>query len=205
MQTHWRQSAPGRYIDLEWRNGDIYLEDGPDEWPRRGHEGGGGTFSLQDIRRRGRKMFGDYDGLYERLLDDLAPQLQVSEARHGVVATSDVDLNPRATPCRFAFDGSRVYVHPATNEPGEHVATTSPASLLVTGPCDDDTGGTPAWWARVHGTAQVVDDPEWELGRATGLFSEKYGDVEPGAADAAEVPIIRVDIDRWVSHPSTAS
>ncbi len=205
MRAHWRQSAPGRYIDLEWRNGSIYIEDGPDAWPKRGHEGHGGTVSLQDIRRRGREMFGDYDGLYERLLDDLAPELEVSDALHGVVATLDDDLHPHNTPCRFAFDGSRVYVYPATAEPSEHVTTTSSASLLITGPCEDDTGGTPAWWTRVHGTVHVVDDPEWELERAAALRAEKYGDVGATASDdTADVPTIKIDIDRWVSHQNSA-
>jgi Pyridoxamine 5'-phosphate oxidase len=201
MRTTWRQSAPGRYIDLEWRNGDIYLEDGPDAWPKRGHEGVGGTFSLQEIRRRGREMFSDYDGLYERLLDDLAPELEAGDALHGVVATVDDDLNPHPVPCRFAFAGSRVYVYPATAESGEHVATTPRASLLIPGPCDDETGAAPARWTRVQGTAAVVDDPEWELGRAAELLAAKYGDTGTTASDdAAAVPPVEIDIDRWIYH-----
>lgn len=198
MQAEWRASAPGQYIELEWRNGNIYLEDGPDEWPKRGHEGGGGTFTLREIRQRGREWFSAYDGLYERLIDDLAPQFQTTDALHGVVITLNDDLVPCPTPCRFAFNGNRVYVYPATAEPSEQLSTTSHASLLVTGPADDRTGAAPPWWDRIHGSVELVDDPEWELARAADLLAEKYGEV--AMVGAGDVPTIKIDIDQWTSH-----
>ncbi len=201
MKTAWRQTAPGEYIDLEWRNGDIYLEDGPDEWPKRGHEGNGGSFSIQEIRRRGTEWFSGYDGLYERLIDDLAPRFRVTDALRGVVVTLDADLVPCPSPCRFAFNGKKVYVYPATAEPSRHVAAGSSASLLIADPDDEATGATPSWWTRIHGAPQLVDDPEWELARAADLLAEKYGDAAPVEAD---VPTIRIDIDQWESYPGEA-
>ncbi|BAN04300.1 pyridoxamine 5'-phosphate oxidase family protein [Ilumatobacter coccineus] len=195
MTARWRRSAPGRYIDLEWRNGDIYLEDGPDDWPRRGHEGVGGTFSLHEIRRRGEEWFEGYDGLYDDLLDDLAPQLQAIETRHGVVVTLSNDLVPLPTPCRFAFAGSKVYVYPSTAEPIEHLTAAPDASLLITAPDAGPAGAHRFAWARIQGAASVVDDPEWELDRVAELLAEKYGD------DASTVvPTIRIDIAEWTTH-----
>ena len=198
MHARWRDSAPGQYIDLEWRNGNIYLEDGPDEWPKRGHEGGGGTFTLGEIRQRGREWFSAYDGLYDRLIGDLAPQFRTIDAVHGVVITLDDDQVPCPTPCRFVFNGDRVYVYPASVEPSEQLSTTSCASLLVSGATDDRTGATPPWWDRIQGPAELVDDPEWELARAAELLTEKYGDL--ATSNAGEVPTIKIDIDQWTSH-----
>lgn len=198
----WRDSAPGQYIDLEWQNGNIYLEDGPDVWPKRGHEGGGGSFSIQDIRRGGHEFLNAYDGLYDRLIKDLAPQFQVSDALRGVVVTLDADVRAYPTPCRFAFKGDRVYVYPATAEPTEQLATYAQASLLVSEPSDGQTGATPSWWARIHGPARLVDDPEWELTKVAELFAEKYGAT---ATIPDQVPTIRIDIDQWTSYPGDES
>ena len=195
MKTQWRSSAPGKYIDLEWRNGSIYIEDGPEEWPRRGHEGFGGTFTLHDVRNRGLELFIGYDDLYDELLDDLAPQYRVIDALRGVVAWTDDDVEPCATPCRFAFNGNRLYVYPAGPEPSEQLATAASASLLVTGFDEGHTGAAPLWWGRIHGPAKVVDDPEWEVQRAAELFAEKYDGATPD-----DVPTIRIDIEQWTSH-----
>lgn len=202
MHAAWRDSAPGQYIDLEWRAGNIYLEDGPDDWPRRAHEGGGGTYTMQEIRQRGRELFSAYDGLYDRITGDLAAQFRVSDTLHGVVITLDDAMAPCPTPCRFAFNGNRVYVYPATAEPSEQLPTTAHATLLVTsGAASDASAGAGEAlprWDRIQGPAKLVDDPEWELARAAELRAAKYGDT--AAAESSDVPTIRIDIEHWTSH-----
>jgi hypothetical protein len=197
VTLQWRSSAPGQYIDLEWQRGKIYIEDGPDDWPRRGHEGFGGTLTLHEIRTRGRELFSAYDGLYDELLDDLTPQYRVIDARGGVVVRTDDDAEPLPTPCRFAVDGNRVYVYPACPGPGTQLTPAARAILLVTEPDERQNGTAPPWWGRIHGPAKVVDDPEWELQRAGDLFAEKYGDAAPAGPD--DVVTIRIDIEQWTS------
>ena len=147
-------------------------------------------------------MFSDYDGLHERLLADLAPAYRVIDARRGVVATIDHDLQPCLAPCRFAFDGQRLYAYPVSSEASEHLTAAPSASLLVTAPDDDQTGGAP-WWCRVEGPAIVVDEennhpyPEWEVDRASELFAEKYGDAAP-----TDAPTLRIDIEQWTAFPA---
>jgi hypothetical protein len=195
MTERWRASAPGQYIDLEWQNGVIYLEDGPDEWPARGHQGGGGSFTLHEIRDGGREWFRGYDGLYERLIDDLTPRYRVVDALHGVVVTLDDDLVPCPTPCRFFVNGRRIYVYPADATPSRQLTGT--ASLHVAEP----GGGVdfmPSWWDRLQGPVEVVDDPEWETQRAADLFADKYGDAAAPHPD--DIPTLRIDLTHWSSQ-----
>lgn len=206
MKTNWRAAADGNHIDIEWRNGSVYLEDGPSAWPNRGHEGTGGTISLRVVRNRGREMYSRYDGLYERLLADLAPAYRVIDALRGVVVTMDDDLQPSPTPCRLAIDGQRLYVYPATSEPCEHLTASPNVSLLVMAP-DDDQSGDASWWCQIRGPARIVEvevtpneHPNWEVELAAELFAEKYDGVAPN-----DVPTIRIDIEQWTAHTADDS
>lgn len=196
----WSTRAGGHHIDLEWRDGEVYLEDGPSDWPRRGHEGGGGTFTIQQIRRD-LDFLDRYPGLRERLVADLAPRLRVVDARSAVLTTVTPDLAPHAVPCCFAIEGRRIYtpvdsVKPKTTtslQRLENIAACPKVSLLVDH-YDDDW--EQLWWARLDGTAELVADDDWRAERGTELLSEKYPQYV-----GADLQIIVVDIERWVSWP----
>ena len=105
----WSARADGCHIEIEWRDGELYLEDGPSDWPRRGHEGHGGTFSIEEVRRRGPAFFEEYPGLHDELMADLETRYRVVDAPSAVLATVTSDLHPHAVPCCFATEGRRLF------------------------------------------------------------------------------------------------
>lgn len=199
QKAWWRASAPGRYVDVEWRLGDLYFEDGPDDWPRRGHEGMGGTLTADELRQR-TDLLEDYDGFRDRLLASLASWFRAIDAPRGVLATSSPDGVPHAVPCCFVAHGSRLYtpiddVKPKTSTRLRRLRniTENPRVSLLVDEYHDDWDRL--WWVRIDGTARLVDEA-WEIERASALLREKY----PQYADA-ELQVIAVEIDEIRSWP----
>lgn len=201
MHTRWSVSAGDQHIELEWRDGEVYLEDGPSDWPRRGHEGTGGTFTIEEIRRRGSEWFAPYAGLYDRLLADLAPRFRVVDARRAVLTTITPEGVPHAVPCCFAIEGRRLFTPVDRVKPKRttslrrlvNIAETPAVSLLVD---HYDEDWTQLWWARLDGTAALVPVADWRHERGVELLRAKY----PQYTEA-ELQIIAVDIERWASWP----
>lgn len=179
----------------------MYFEDGPSDWPRRGHEGIGGTFTIEEVRRRGAEWFDSYPGLYDEILADLAPRFRVVDARSAVLTTITPEGAPHAVPCCFAIEGRRLFTPVDRVKPKRttslrrlaNIAETPAVSLLVDH-YDDDW--TQLWWARLDGTAALVPVADWRHGRGVELLRAKY----PQYAHA-ELQVIAVDIERWVSWP----
>ncbi|WP_436795795.1 TIGR03668 family PPOX class F420-dependent oxidoreductase [Actinospongicola halichondriae] len=205
MDVRWSASQPGQYIEIEWRDGVLYLENGPDEWPRRGHEGVGGTFTIEEIRRRGPELFEAYPGLHDDLMADLAPRLRVIDSTKAVLCTIGPELRPHAVPCCFVIEGKKLYTPIDRIKPKrttslqrlDNIAAHPAATVLIDEYHDD---WDRLWWARIDGSAQLLDEPGWEPERATELLRAKY----PQYVDA-DLQIIRIEIDRWVSWPDDVS
>ncbi len=201
MDVKWSAAKPGQYIEIEWRGGELYLEDGPDDWPRRGHEGNGGTFTIGEIRRRGRELFEDYPGFYDEVLADLAPYVRAIDAPKAVLSTLGPGLAPHTVPCCFVIEGKKLYtpidrIKPKRTTALQRVANIAawPAVSVLIDEYHDDWDRL--WWARIDGSAQLLEEPGWEPDRATELLRAKY----PQYAEA-ELQIIRVAIERWVCWP----
>lgn len=72
MRVDWSGEIPGDLIHLELRGSHIYLEGGRPDWPGRGHEGYGGTYTIEEIRRDPVRFLGQFPGLYDEVMSDLS-------------------------------------------------------------------------------------------------------------------------------------
>ncbi|MCO4773469.1 MAG: hypothetical protein KDA24_25780 [Deltaproteobacteria bacterium] len=71
MTTRWRAVHDGQRVEMELRPEGLYFEVGAhDNVKKRGHEGTGGTLSLDQFRAHP-EYFEEFPGFHERVLSDL--------------------------------------------------------------------------------------------------------------------------------------
>lgn len=197
MRVDWSGEIPGDLIHLELRGSHIYLEGGRPDWPGRGHEGYGGTFTIEEIRRDRDRFLGDFPGLYDQVMADLAERHRIVDAPTATITIEEADATPPGRVVPFAIDGDRLYVPLDADD----VDATIRRSVLarIDGPAApltvevDIRGGDDAWWVRLLGTATLVPPESDWLDDAAELFTWKY----PAMRAVVHTSVLCVDIVAW--------
>lgn len=123
---------------------------------------------------------------------------RVEDARVARLATVGGDGEPHLVPVCFALLGDTIYTavdhKPKRTSRLQRIAnieSTGRACLLVDEYDDDDW--TQLWWARLDGSARILDDPDELVVARSALIGKytQYANTPPSG------PFIALDITRW--------
>lgn len=197
MRIDWSATSDGTLVELELRGSHVYFEIGPREWPARGHEGAGGTVTIDSIRREPERILAGFPGLYDEVMTAVAQRNRIVDAPNAVLETTDEDGAPHTVTVPFLVDGDRAYIpigHPALEDDAAQrllaeTGSTPAVRLLVTGAVDGQ-----AWSARLTGTASVlVDERGYHLRDVVTWLEGKY----PELVDHPPRTILWIELEPW--------
>lgn len=179
MRADWSGEADGRLVEVERRGSDLYIEGGRADWPARGHEGWGGTYTIEEVRHDP-GILGEVPGLYDRVMRDLSARHLVVDAPTAVLHAGD-DRHE----VRFAIDGDELVAVPADVTGGDPHAVVDKDVVLAVATSIGE----------VVLTGAVAPTPRPD-GRMTSALRRKYG---PGAG--LDTQPLHVRLDDWTVSP----
>ncbi len=199
MRVDWSAEIPGNRIELERRDSHLYFEAGRPDWPGRGHEGIGGTFTVEALRRDPARFLGEFPGLYGRVIETYTERNRIVDTPVAALTIGDTDSTLPTVHVPFAIDGDRLYVPLDAADVAPHVWRSLLAELEAAPEpptVDVDIHGADGgheWHAQLLGTATLIPNkPTW-LSDIAEVIVWKY----PAMRDITHVTILCVDIILW--------